>query len=166
MADDHDQAVRLPESADADCQHGRDRSPRVYLDGTAVTQTASLPCRGLPILNGTKRPAASRLPVGDTAGCQPAPPACCSSAVKVPARCVRSTLSPAIAGRFWPYQYEALGRRISQTSWTWNMNRGTWVVTEELKFVYDGWRCIAELRASENALVRSYAWGLDLRGSL
>jgi len=35
-----------------------------------------------------------------------------------------------------------------------------------LKFVSDGWRHIAELDGADNALLRSYAWGLDLSGSL
>jgi len=38
-------------------------------------------------------------------------------------------------------------------------------VTENLKFAYDGWQCIAELNATNNALVRSYVWGTDLSGS-
>lgn len=40
------------------------------------------------------------------------------------------------------------------------------MVTEDLKFVSDGWRHIAELNAADNALMRSYVWGLDLSGSL
>ena len=48
---------------------------RARLEGTPVAQTGSLPQRGLPIRNGTNQPAAGRLPVGDTAGCQPALPA-------------------------------------------------------------------------------------------
>ncbi|HHY84989.1 MAG TPA: hypothetical protein GYA07_05575, partial [Verrucomicrobia bacterium] len=40
------------------------------------------------------------------------------------------------------------------------------VVTENLKFVYDGWKCLAELNATNNALVRHYAWGLDLSGTM
>jgi RHS repeat-associated protein len=42
---------------------------------------------------------------------------------------------------------------------------GNWVVTEDLRFVRNPLlfgRHIAELRASDNALVRSYVWGLDL----
>jgi len=56
-----------------------------------------------------------------------------------------------------------LSRRIRQT--TSDGSSGTWQVTEDLKFVSDPLlfgRHIAELRASDNTLVRSYLWGLDL----
>ena len=62
-----------------------------------------------------------------------------------------------------------LGRRIRQTTWTWNTNNSTWLVTEDLKFVSDALlfgRHIAELQPSDNSLVRSYAWGLDLSGPM
>jgi len=49
---------------------------RTPLEGTAVAQTGSLPYRGLPIRNRMKTPTVGRLPVGDTAGCQPALRAC------------------------------------------------------------------------------------------
>ncbi len=45
------------------------------------------------------------------------------------------------------------------------MSNGVWVVTEDLKFVSDPMlfgRHIVELNATNNALVRSYVWGLDL----
>jgi len=64
------------------------------------------------------------------------------------------------------WTYDALGRRIRQT--TSDGSSGNWVVTEDLKFVSDPvlyGRHIAELRASDNALVRSYVWGLDLSGT-
>ena len=65
------------------------------------------------------------------------------------------------------WQYDALGRRIRQT--TWDGSSGTWQVTEDLTFVSDPvlfGRHVAELNASNNALVHAYAWGLDLSGSL
>lgn len=62
----------------------------------------------------------------------------------------------------WTYDYA--GRRIRQT--TSDGSSGSYVVTEDLKFVSDRWRHIAELNATNNALVRSYTWGLDLSGSL
>jgi len=40
-----------------------------------------------------------------------------------------------------------------------------WAVEEDLKFIYDGWQCVAELNATNNALVRSYTWGLDMSGT-
>ena len=35
----------------------------------------------------------------------------------------------------------------------------------DLKFVYDGWQCIAEMNATNNAVLRSYVWGIDLSGT-
>ena len=63
--------------------------------------------------------------------------------------------------------YDALGRRIRQTSYV--LSNGVWVVTEDLKSVSDPvWfgRHIAELNATNHAVVRSYVWGLDLSETL
>ena len=65
------------------------------------------------------------------------------------------------------WAYDALGRRIRQTSYV--LSNGVWVVTEDLKFVSDPvWfgRHIVELNATNNALVRTYVWGLDLSGTM
>jgi RHS repeat-associated protein len=62
------------------------------------------------------------------------------------------------------WEFDAKGRRIRQT--TSDGSSGSYLVTEDLKFIADGWRHIAELNATNNALVRSYVWGLDLGGSL
>ena len=65
------------------------------------------------------------------------------------------------------WAYDALGRRIRQTSYM--LSNGVWVVTEDLKFVSDPvWfgRHLAELNATNHALVRSYVWGLDLSETL
>ncbi len=51
----------------------------------------------------------------------------------------------------------------------WNTNSGTWQVTEDLKFVSDPvlfGRHVVELNATDNTLVRSYVWGLDLSGTM
>jgi RHS repeat-associated protein len=61
------------------------------------------------------------------------------------------------------WAYDALGRRTRQT--TYVLSNGVWVVVEDLKFVSDPvlfGRHIAELNATNLALVRSYVWGLDL----
>ncbi len=71
---------------------------------------------------------------------------------------------PAASKRRVAWEYDAKGRRIRQT--TYDGSSGNYVVTEDLKFLSDGWRHIGELNASNNALVRSYAWGLDLSGTL
>ncbi len=62
------------------------------------------------------------------------------------------------------WEFDGRGRRIRQT--TYDGSSGSYVITEDLKFLGDGWRHIAELNATNNALVRSYVWGLDLSGSL
>jgi RHS repeat-associated protein len=75
--------------------------------------------------------------------------------------------TPQASRRKVEWQYDALGRRVRQT--TSDGSSGTWVVTEDLKFVSDPalfGRHIAELNAANNALERSYVWGLDLSGSL
>ena len=75
--------------------------------------------------------------------------------------------TPQASWRRVEWQYDGLGRRIRQI--TSDGSSGSWQVTEDLKLVSDPvlfGRHIAELRANDNALVRSYVWGLDLSGSL
>ncbi len=77
--------------------------------------------------------------------------------------------TPQASWRRVEWTFDALGRRIRQTTWMWNTSSGTWQVSEDLKFVSDPvlfGRHIVELRASDNTLVRSYVWGLDLSGTL
>lgn len=62
------------------------------------------------------------------------------------------------------WEFDGAGRRIRQT--TWDGSSGSDVVVEDLKWLSDGWRCVAKLNATNGAVVRSYAWGLDLSGSL
>ena len=62
------------------------------------------------------------------------------------------------------FEYDWKGRRIRKQVWsnaTWN---GT--PTNDVKFVYDGWNLLAELNATNNNVIRSFMWGLDLSGSL
>lgn len=61
----------------------------------------------------------------------------------------------------WTYDYQ--GRKIRQT--IYDGSSGSYVTTADLKFVYDGWQCVAELTATNNTVVRSYVWGLDLSGT-
>ena len=71
--------------------------------------------------------------------------------------------TPQASWRRVEWQYDALGRRIRQI--TSDGSSGTWVVAEDLKLVSDPLlfgRHVIELNASNNALVRSYVWGLDL----
>jgi len=68
--------------------------------------------------------------------------------------------SPTASKRKVVWEFDAKGRRIRQTAS--DGSSGSYVVSEDLKFLSDGWRHIAELNATNNALVRSYVWGLDL----
>ena len=66
------------------------------------------------------------------------------------------------------WQYDALGRRIRQTTWSWLVQSNLWVMTEDLGMVSDPLlygRHLLELNAT-NVLARSYVWGLDLSGTL
>jgi YD repeat-containing protein len=71
------------------------------------------------------------------------------------------------------YGYDAQGRRIWRKSYDWdsslNGGSGGWNLQRTLTFAYDGWRLMAEfeLQPDESQrLIRSYAWGLDLSGTL
>jgi len=75
--------------------------------------------------------------------------------------------TPSSSWRRIEWTYDALGRRIQQVTSIWTNN--AWFVVENLKFVSDPMlfgRHIVELNATNNTLVRSYVWGLDLSGSL
>jgi RHS repeat-associated protein len=71
--------------------------------------------------------------------------------------------SPQASWRKVTWEFDGKGRRIRQTGS--DGSSGSYVVTDDLKFLADGWRHVAELNATNNALVRSYLWGLDLSGT-
>ncbi len=71
---------------------------------------------------------------------------------------------PAGSKRKVIWEFDGKGRRVRQT--TYDGSGGSYVVTEDLKFLSDGWRHVAELNATNNNLIRSYVWGLDLSGSM
>ena len=63
------------------------------------------------------------------------------------------------------WQYDALGRRIRQTTSNWLVQSNLWAVTEDLKFLSHPLlfaRHVVDLNASNNVAVRTYVWGLDL----
>ncbi len=43
---------------------------------------------------------------------------------------------------------------------------GSYVLTNDVKFLCDGMHCTAELNATNNALLRSYLWGSDVSGTM
>ena len=75
--------------------------------------------------------------------------------------------TPSSSWRRIEWTYEAFGRRIQKVTSIWTNN--VWFVVENLKFVSDPMlfgRHIVELNATNNTLVRSYVWGLDLSGTM
>ena len=65
------------------------------------------------------------------------------------------------------YVYDGLGRRVEAKVSSWNVALGTWNLSSDTYFVYDGRRVIEELASTSNFnVVRSYTRGLDLAGSL
>ena len=69
------------------------------------------------------------------------------------------SIVPAGARRRLEFAYDYLSRRI----WKRETDLDA-VISFERKFVYDGWNLLVELDEN-NALVRSYVWGLDLSES-
>ena len=59
------------------------------------------------------------------------------------------------------FAYDHMGRRIRKVVSEWTA--GAWAVQSERKFVWSGWLLLMELDGN-NAVVRSYTWGLDLAG--
>jgi RHS repeat-associated protein len=66
------------------------------------------------------------------------------------------------------FSYDFQGRRIGKKVYIQPTGTAAWQLQKELRFIYDGWNLIAELDATQTELpiLRSYAWGLDLVGSL
>ncbi len=59
--------------------------------------------------------------------------------------------------------YDGQSRRVRKTVSTYN---GSWSVTKDEKFLYDGWNLAAAYNPGNNALLRTCTFGLDLSGSL
>lgn len=81
---------------------------------------------------------------------------------------LETTSSAAAAGvtrQKLEFAYDGQSRRVAKKVSTWN--GGAWVLGSHTLFLYDGWNLLAELDAlASNAVLRTYAWGLDLSGSL
>jgi RHS repeat-associated protein len=63
------------------------------------------------------------------------------------------------------FMYDYMGRRVGKRVIEKPADGRPWLLTSDLKFVYDGWNLVAETKA-DGTFVRSYAWALDLAGSL
>ena len=77
---------------------------------------------------------------------------------------VNLTNAPTASKLRLTFAYDSKWRRISKaveayngTSWTTNLAES---------FVYDGWNLVDELNATNNVVIRSYLWGLDVSGTL
>ena len=62
------------------------------------------------------------------------------------------------------FEYDWQGRRLHKQVWANTGWSGS--PTNDVKFVYDDWNLLAELNATNNVVIRSFMWGLDLSGSL
>src|SRR5262249_37907667 len=61
------------------------------------------------------------------------------------------------------FVYDSRGRRVRKTTFTWNSG---WKTNTAVKFLYDDWNLVAEVNATNNSLIRSFMWGVDLSGSV
>jgi RHS repeat-associated protein len=61
------------------------------------------------------------------------------------------------------FEYDPQGRRVRKQVYAFDgMN---WNLSDEKRFLYDGWNMIAELDGA-NVVERTFVWGLDLSGSM
>src|SRR5258708_3540372 len=76
-----------------------------------------------------------------------------------------TAVTAGVARQKLEFAYDAQGRRISKKVFSWSGSAYT--LASSTLFLYDGWNLIAELDAlNGNAPARTYAWGLDLSGSM
>ncbi|MDD5678394.1 MAG: hypothetical protein PHW60_10455 [Kiritimatiellae bacterium] len=63
------------------------------------------------------------------------------------------------------FAYDYMSRRVSKKVYSWTS--GSWLLTTDSSFLYDGWNMIRNLQSTASGLqTNSYVWGLDLSGSL
>ncbi|TWT45273.1 tRNA(Glu)-specific nuclease WapA precursor [Phycisphaerae bacterium RAS1] len=64
------------------------------------------------------------------------------------------------------FDYDYQNRRVRKRVYAWTPGSpGSWSLTKDVRFVYDGWRVLLELDGlNSNAIIRKYTWGLDLAG--
>jgi RHS repeat-associated protein len=72
--------------------------------------------------------------------------------------------APAGSSNRLAFTYDARGRRINKV--TEIFVGGAWTITLSNRFVYDGWNLLAELNATNNSVINSFVWGLDLSGTM
>ena len=62
------------------------------------------------------------------------------------------------------FAYDQQSRRVSKAVQVFT--GGTWSIALSNRFVYDRWNLLTELNATNNAVINSFIWGLDLSGSM
>lgn len=73
------------------------------------------------------------------------------------------TTAPSASKRKITYNYDYQSRLVARKSYT---NNGSYQIKSDTKYLNDGWRCLAEVNATNNNVIRGYVWGRDLSGSL
>jgi RHS repeat-associated protein len=66
---------------------------------------------------------------------------------------------PNAARRKLEFVYDFMGRRVQKKVFGWNATTATYQLQSTSKFVYEGWRMIAEMDGND-VLTRSFAWGM------
>jgi len=67
------------------------------------------------------------------------------------------------------FAYDSMNRKVLKKVYDWNASgAGTWVITEAVAFLYDGFNLVAEINQmpATPTTIRTYAWGPDLSGSM
>jgi RHS repeat-associated protein len=72
--------------------------------------------------------------------------------------------APASSSNRLTFIYDHQGRRMTKAVQTFT--GGAWTITLSNRFLYDGWNLVAELNATNKAVINSFVWGLDLSGSI
>ena len=84
---------------------------------------------------------------------------------RLTAMTMKSGLPTGMIRKRLEFTYDYLGRRVQKKVLNnWTGTSGTTVT--HLKYVYDGHNLIAELNGSNNTVLSTYVWGLDLSGTM
>jgi RHS repeat-associated protein len=75
-----------------------------------------------------------------------------------------SAALPAAKRKRLEFVYDYAGRRVQKIVKQWSTTTQTYVETNRVSFIYQGWNLIAEIDAAGN-LRRTHTWGTDLSGS-
>ncbi len=73
------------------------------------------------------------------------------------------TTAPTASKRKVTFVFDWQGRTTRRTEY--DGSSGSYLVSRDEKYVYDALRCLAELNATNNTVLRGYLWGLDLSGT-